>query len=90
MKTVSFEGWDRAQAVLALWEAARVMRPGGTPTLEQIRDFISKPRAYVDYVSGRALKLGVIDETWPLLPSELYDRDNGTGSMERIAKLINQ
>ena len=85
MQTVSFEGWDRAEAVLALWKGARTVRPGSMPTIEQINAYIAQPETRIDYVGGRSLKLGDINESWPILYSELYDRDNGIGTMQRVA-----
>lgn len=50
-----------------------------------IRHIISncKKEKYIDYLSGRSLKIEVF-ETWPLIDSTLYNRDNGENLMQNI------
>ena len=40
--------------------------------------------SHIDYINGRAIKIGCI-ENWPMLPCELYDRDNGIGKMKIVS-----
>lgn len=56
--------------------------------MDQIIKILKNPNHHIDYINGRPLKIGNINETWPYLFIALYDRDNGEGKMYEISQRL--
>lgn len=91
---VSIEGLDRAAVLAALYNASRPQGMGFLQydpkpmTVEEARQLLGPEpplgEKYFDYLKGRVMKVDLSRDTLNL---RLYDRDNGTGTGERV---INQ
>jgi hypothetical protein len=87
---VSFEKYTKEEAIFILWKNAKTIikmfdNEDEDEVKNNIRHIISncKKEKYIDYLSGRSLKIEVF-ETWPLIDSTLYNRDNGENLMQNI------
>ena len=88
---VSFEKYTKEEAIFILWKNAKTIikmfdNEDEDEVKNNIRHIISncKKEKYIDYLSGRSLKIEVF-ETWPLIDSTLYNRDNGENLMQNIS-----
>jgi hypothetical protein len=95
MANVNIAGLDKAEVLLALWQASRTQGRSwlgwvsGELTLEQAKQeiedrkhtaFDSKNSIYFDYLNGRVMKVDLGQDEFD---SRLYDRDNGDGAAQQ-------
>lgn len=103
MAMVNIKGMDKAEVLLALWQASQMQGmsflgflASGELTLEQAQwevqerkhiGFDGKDSIYFDYLNGKVMKVDLGQDEFD---SRLYDRDNGEGAAQRaIDKLRN-
>lgn len=93
---VSIAGLDKAEVLLALWQASQMQGMSflgflgsGELTLEQAQKevqerkhigFDGKDSIYFDYLNGKVMKVDIGQDEFD---ARLYDRDNGEGSAQR-------
>lgn len=96
MAMVSIKGMDKAEMLLALWQASRMQGMSflgflgsGELTLEQAQEeiqerkhtgFDGKDSIYFDYLNGKVMKVDLGQDEFD---PRLYDRDNGDGAAQR-------
>lgn len=96
MAMVNIKGMDKAEVLLALWQASQMQGmsflgflASGELTLEQAQKeiqerkhtgFDGKDSIYFDYLNGKVMKVDLGQDE---LDPRLYDRDNGEGAAQR-------
>lgn len=96
MANVNIAGLDKAEVLLALWNASRMQGmsflgflSSGELTLEQAKQeiesskhksFDGKDSIYFDYLNGKVMKVDLGQDEFD---PRLYDRDNGEGAAQR-------
>ena len=92
---VSFEKYTKEDAIFILWKNAKTVikifdNNDENEVKNNIKHIISdcKKEKYIDYFYGRSLKIEAF-ETWPLIDSTLYNRDNGENLMQNIVNKNN-
>lgn len=96
MAMVSIKGMDKAEVLLALWQASQMQGmsflgflASGELTLEQAQKeiqerkhtgFDGKDSIYFDYLNGKVMKVDLGQDEFD---PRLYDRDNGEGAAQR-------
>ena len=87
---ISIEGLDKAKVLAALYNAARPQGLGflqydEKPMTEEEARELLRGQTYFDYLKGRVMK---VDLSGDSLREDMYDRDNGAGSVERILSIL--
>lgn len=96
MANVNIAGLDKAEVLLALWQASQMqgmsflgILASGELTLEQAQKeiqerkhtgFDGKDIIYFDYLNGKVMKVDLGQDEFD---PRLYDRDNGDGAAQR-------
>ena len=96
MANVNIAGLDKAEVLLALWQASQMQGmsflgflASGELTLSQARkeiqerkhtSFDGKDSIYFDYLNGKVMKVDLGKDEFD---PRLYDRDNGDGAAQR-------
>jgi len=89
---MNIEGMNKAKILAGLYNNSRPLGMGMlhfTPedmTEETAQKLLDDGQTYFDYLQGRVMK---IDLSKDELRTDLYNRDNGEGSAERVIELIN-
>jgi hypothetical protein len=91
MPQVDITGIDRWTLLRAMWENMKpasffMFHPVSAPSFEIDEDQIHRD-GYVDYYRGRCIKTKVFGES-NIVDSYLYNRDAGTGALERIVEIL--
>ena len=85
------DGTSRAQALVALWNSTNALGYGvlhshHSPSVAEAEEFLEQHDGYVDYFYGKPIKTDF--STFPTLGSGMYDRDAGSGMMQKVANNI--
>lgn len=103
MITVSIDGLDGAEVFAELYNSSKVMGMGFlhyTPermTAEEMHLILSEMRKnkqaiYFDYLKGRIMKTGLVEDNGPptkkAIYCDLYDRDNGPGAAALVVERL--
>ena len=96
MAMVNIKGMDKAEVLLALWQASQMQGmsflgflASGELTLEQAQQeiedrkhtaFDGKDSIYFDYLNGKVMKVDLGQDEFD---PRLYDRDNGDGAAQQ-------
>lgn len=84
---ISIKGLDKAELLAALYNSARTQGRGllqhdpKPMTKEEAQKILDTQGSDFDYLKGRVMK---IDLSGDSVDPWLYDRDNGSGAVERI------
>ena len=92
---VNFEGYDMYKVIRKLWENSKIASFHGPSYLGAQRMLsdvdigvaLSNPKKDIDYLKGRVFKTSFA--SFPILTSYGYDRDNGTGAMQKVLDNMN-
>lgn len=93
MNTVSIKGLDKVKLLAALYNHAKPQGMGylhynPVPmTVTEAEEIFATGQRYFDYLKGRVMKVDLSGED---LSVGLYDRDNGSGSAERVVSTLRQ
>lgn len=92
-KPIDIKGIDKAVLLAALYNASKQQGMGFLQTRgarsmsveEAKKEIEQNPRGYYDYLHGRVMKSDISKDTFDPWG---YDRDNGSGSAERVINSI--